>query len=93
MIASAGELDRKQRLEGRLLFRACGMAVAEDFALLEGLVHLVLDVLLEAADDQALAAEVLLAVVLRVGDGRRVQHVHQAGEAAGAAVVRAWPRA
>ena len=60
----------------------------EDLAVAEGVLHLALDVLLEAADDEPFPAEVLRFVVVRVGDGGRVQHVHQAGEAARLSVVR-----
>ena len=60
------------------------MAMA-DLPLLEGLLHLVLDVFLEPADEEPL--DVFRAVVVRVGDGRRVEHVHEAGEAPGLAVV------
>ena len=55
-------------------------------ALPEVLADLVLDVLLEAADEQAL--DLVLGVVARVGHGRRFEHVHQVGEALGLAVVR-----
>src|SRR5262245_26120276 len=54
--------------------------------LLEVLADLVLDVLLETADEQAL--DLVLGVVARVGHGRRFEHVHQVGEALGFAVVR-----
>ena len=46
------------------------------------------DVLLEPADHQPLVAEVLLRVGVRIGDGGSVEHVHEAREAARAAVVR-----
>ena len=47
-----------------------------------------LDVLLETPDHQPLAPEVLRGEVVRVRDGGRVQHVHQAREAPRPAVVR-----
>ena len=62
----------------------------DDVPVAEGGLHLVLDVLLEAADDKPFPAEVLRLVVVRVGDGGGVQHVHQAGEAARPPVV--WGR-
>ena len=46
------------------------------------------DVLLEPANHQPLVAEILLRVGVRVGDGGGVEHVHEACEAARAAVVR-----
>ena len=78
----------EQRLVGRLLGGRGGEPAADDLPVAEGVPHLLADVLLEAADDEALAAEVVLRVVVGVGDGGGVQHVHQAGEAARPAVVR-----
>ena len=78
----------QQRLIGRLLGGGGRDPAMDDLPVAEDALHLVLDVLLEAADDEALPAEVLRFVVVRVGDGGGVQHVHQAGEAARPAVVR-----
>ena len=79
---------REQRLVGRFFRGRGGEAAPDDLPVAEGVAHLVPDVLLEAPDDQPLAAEVVLRVVVRVGDGGRVEHVHQAREAARPAVVR-----
>ena len=45
--------------------------------------HLILDVLLEATDDQALVTEILGRVVLRVTDRGGVEQRHQRRKAAG----------
>ena len=87
MLAGLGEGDVQQGTVGGLFRGAGGPAQAEGLALLEVALDLVLDVLLEAADDQALAAEVVGGVVVGVGDGGRVQQAHQGGEAARRAVV------
>ena len=82
----AAELQSGQDLVGALLF---GRGVARELQyapLLHAPGDLVLDVLLEPAHEQAL--DVVLAVVVRVGDGRGVQHVHEARERCRLAVVR-----
>ena len=65
-----------------------GHAHGINLALGDALCQLVAHVPLEAAYDQALVPEVFLRVVLRVGNGGGVQHVHQAGKALGTAIVR-----
>ena len=81
-------LHGEQRLVGGLLRPGRRKPAPRDLPLAEGVADLVPDVLLEAPDDEPLLAEVLLRVVVWVRDGRRVQHVHQAREAARPAVVR-----
>ena len=78
----------EQRLVGGLLRRGRRKPAPDDLPLAEGVANLMPDVLLEAPDDEPLLAEVFLRVVVRIRDGRRVQHVHQAREAARPAVVR-----
>ena len=75
---------------GRRLLPAGWPAGAELLGdpLLEVRTDLVADVLLEAADDQALVAEVLRGVVVGIADGGGVEQAHQRGEAARRAIVR-----
>ena len=87
VLAGLGEGNVQQGAVGGLFLGAGGPAQAEGLALLEVALDLVLDVLLEAPDDQALAAEVVGGVVVGVGDGGGVQQAHQGGEAARRAVV------
>ena len=81
-------LHGKQGFVGGLLRRRRRKPAPDDLPLAESVADLVLDVLLEATDDESLLAEILRRVVVGVRYGRRVQHVHQAGEAARPAIVR-----
>ena len=87
-VPAAGHRDREQCFAGCLFLGRGRKPVAMDLPVAEHVAHLVLNVLLEAADHQPLVAEVLRGIVVRIGDCGRVQHVHQAGEAARLAVVR-----
>ena len=57
-----------------------------DPSFFEGLFHLVLDIFLEAPDEKPF--DIFPGVVLGIGDGGWVQHVHEAGKASRLAVVR-----
>ena len=81
-------LDLKQGRVGCFLRRGSVEPAPDDLAVAEGVADLVPDVLLEASDDEPLVAEVLRRIVVRVGDGGRVKHVHQARKATRLAVVR-----
>ena len=82
----AGDLNGQQCVVRRFLrFRSTALPRAH-LPLAERLAHLLLHVLLEAADDQT-RPEVLLRVVFRVGNRGGVQHVDEAREAARLAVV------
>ena len=86
--ASSRHLHREQSVVGGLLQGRRGKRAAVDLAVPKRVPDLVPDVLLEPADHQPLVAEVLRGVVVGVGDGGGVEHVHEAREAARAAVVR-----
>ena len=77
----------QERFERGFFFSGCYELAAERAPILKGALHFVGDVLLEAADHQPFVSKVLGFVLVRVRDGRCVQHVHQAGETAGAAIV------
>ena len=70
------------------IFFLCGSLAAFQLnpPLQEGAADLILHVLLKPAHTQAL--DVLLSVIVRVGDSGRVKHIHQGREALGASVVR-----
>ena len=84
---AAGDGDGQQRLIRRLFLHRRGESRREHLPVLERLTHLLLHVLLEAADHEP-GAEVCLRVLVGVGDRGGIQHVDQAGEAARLAVVR-----
>ena len=81
-----GDRNGEQRVVGRFLRVRGAEPLLHHLPVAERLSHLVLHVLLEAADDEA-RPEVLLRVVFGVGDGGGVQHVDEAREAARLAVV------
>src|SRR5580658_8559847 len=74
-----------QGRKGGFLFGRGGGAYGGGRGRREVAADLKLDLALEAEDEPA--EDVVGAVVVRVGDGGRVQHVHEAGEAGGATVV------
>ena len=78
----------QQRLERLFLERAALERQRMDLAVPKRLRDLTLNVLLEPAYHQPFPAKVLAAVIVRIGDCRRIQHVHQAREAARLAIVR-----
>ena len=80
------ELQVGQAIVGGFLRVTGMMPFAVDHALGKTPAHLILDVLLEAANEQTL--DVLRAVIAVVLDGGRVQHVHDAGERLAPTVVR-----
>ena len=87
VLATLGESHFEQGAVGRFLqgrrrlVQTCCLAFPK-------LAHdLIAYVLLEAPDDQALAAEVLRRVVVGIGNSRRVQQAHQRREAARRAVM------
>ena len=81
-------LHCEQSVVGGFLQGRRGAWAAVDLAIAERVPNLVPDILLEPADHQPLVAEILLRVGVRIGDGGGVEHVHEAREAARAAVVR-----
>ena len=85
-LVDAGELQAGEDGEGVLLLGArLGVSLGDD-AVGERLADLLLHVFLEAPDEQAL--DLVPGVVVRVRDGRGIEHVHEAREAAGLAVMR-----
>ena len=78
---------RQQGFVGRLLGRGRVERAPVRHPVPKRLADLILDVLLEPANHEALVPEVLPGVVVGIRDGGRVQHVHQAGEAPRLAVV------
>src|SRR5690606_33199937 len=89
-VAAAPGLNRAERRPGELrehrgFLRRRVHRVELELALAERVADFGRDVLLEAADVEAL--DVVLRVVVRVRDGGRLEQVHQAGEALGLAVV------
>ena len=82
VLATLGEGHVQQCTVGGFFLGAGRLAQADGLAFLEVGLHLVFDVFLEAADDQALAAEVVGRVVVGVGNGGRVQQAHQRCKAA-----------
>ena len=81
------DLDVQQSAVRALFFLRSGKPTSEYLAILERLLYLLLDVLLETAYHQA-RSEVIPGVVVWIGDGRRIQHVDEAGEAPRLAIVR-----
>ena len=87
VFATVGKGHIQQSLIGGLFFQRGVQVDVIDYPLFKLLLHLVADVFLEPANDQAFIAEVFFGVIVRIGNGRGVQHVHQAGEASCLAVV------
>src|SRR5271163_1373988 len=87
MVAGLREADGEKRPIGLLLQRASGLPQARHHALLEVVADLVLDVLLEATDDQTLVAIILARVVVGIRNSRRVKKAHQRSKTAGRAVM------
>ena len=87
VLATLGEGHVEQGAVGGFFLGAGRLAQADGLALLEVGLHLVFDVLLESADDQALAAEVVGRVVVGVSNGRGVEQAHQRGKAARRAIM------
>jgi len=80
VLAAAGKGDGQQGIEGRLLLAARGVEQPLHLPLLELARYLRLEVFFETSDDQPFAGEILLDVILRIGDGGGVEHVHQTVE-------------
>src|SRR5690554_4811825 len=87
VLAPVGEGHVQQCLVGGFFFRAGVEVEVVHYPFLEFLLYLVPDVFFEAADHQAFVAEIFFGVVIWVGNGGGVQHVHQAGERPRLAVV------
>ena len=82
------DLHGQQRLERGFFRSGSDELVAEGLPILKGPFHFVGDVFLEAADHQPFVSKIGLLIIVRVRNSGGVQHVHQAGETAGAAIVR-----
>ena len=88
VLATLRENHFEQGAVGRFLQGRRRLVQARCLAFPELAHDLVAYVLLEAPDDEALAAEVLRRVVVGIGNGRGVQQTHQRREAARRAVMR-----
>ena len=81
-----GEMELRQEVVSAFFSRCRRHRFLRHAALGHAVLHLVAHVVLIAADEEAV--DVVFRVVVRVGDGRRVEHVHERGEALRAPVVR-----
>ena len=88
VLALLGEGDLEQGPEGSLFLRAGRLPELLGDTFLEVGADLVANVLLEAAHDQPLVAEIFRGVVVGIADGGGVEQTHQRGKAARRAIVR-----